>query len=703
MTTPQLPFSLQQNPRLKQWVDFSRGGIVRVFSAKVELGQGIVTALAQIAAEELCLPLAQVKVISGDTRYSPDEWYTAGSMSIEVGGMSLRLACAQARQTILAAAARSLNVDAARLRVDAGAILLDGTRSELDYWKLAPNIDWNLPVSGTAPLMRGNDGNYIGANVARFDLPAKITGGAFVQDLELPGMLHGRVLRPPWPDMHLIEFDQSAAQKLPGVVKIWRSGDFVGVCCEREYQAVKALETLRANAKWNEDARLPGGQNWKEWLPTQRAVDSHSEVGDAAEVRGDLVRLSATFSKPAIAHASLGPSCAVAQFDGTELRIWTHSQGVFPLRSALAEALKLEPQRIIVIHTQGAGCYGHNGADDVALDTALLAIQTQPRPVRVQWMRDDEFAWAPLGSPSAVKLNAAITPGGELVDWSTEIWSGPHARRPKPRDVELLAATQLESPIPFPHVAEDMTRFAGGSRNSEPPYDLLHRKIVLHSLPDLPFRTSALRTLGGYANVFAMESFVDELADTVGIDPIQFRLRNISDPRARRVIETAARIAQWDTNAARGTGRAAGFGFSRYKTTAAYVAAVAHVEVDEHVRVREVYCTVDAGLAINPDGVRNQIEGGIIQSISWTLLEQIAFTPSGIAAKTWEDYPILHFSEVPRVHVELIENPDLPSLGVGEAAHGPVAAAIGNAVARALNCRIRDLPITRERIISALA
>ncbi len=703
MTTPQLPFSLQQNRRLSQWVDFSRSGIARVFSAKVELGQGIVTALAQIAAEELCLPLAQVEVISGDTRYSPDEWYTAGSMSIEVGGMSIRMACAQARQMILDDAARSLNVDAARLRVEAGTITLDRKRSELNYWKLAPNIDWQVPVSGTAPLIRSARANYIGANVARFDLPAKVTGAAFVQDLELPGMLHGRVLRPPSPDMHLIDFDRSAAEKLPGIVKIWRSGDFVGVCCEREYQAVKALEALRANAKWCDDARLPAGQKWKEWLPTQRAVDSYTEIGDAAQVHGDLIRLSATYSKPPIAHASLGPSCAVAQFDGAELRVWTHSQGVFPLRAALAEALKLEPERIVVIHTQGAGCYGHNGADDVALDAALLAIQTQPRPVRVQWMREDEFAWAPLGSPSAVKIDAAITPAGELVDWSTEIWSGPHARRPKPRDVELLAATQIESPIPFPHIAEDMTRFAGGSRNSEPPYDLLHRKIVLHSLPDLPFRTSALRTLGGYANVFAMESFIDELAERAGIDPIQFRLRNISDPRARLVIETASRLSQWAPNTERGTGRAAGFGFSRYKTTAAYVAVVTCVEVDEHVRVREVFCAVDAGLAINPDGVRNQIEGGIIQSISWTLLEQIAFMPSGIATKTWEDYPILHFTEVPRVHVELIENPDLPSLGVGEAAHGPVAAAIGNAVARALNCRIRDLPITRERIITALA
>ena len=698
-----VPWSLRQNPRLGQWVDFSEPEIARVFSAKVELGQGILTALAQIAAQELRLPMARVKVISGDTRYSPDESYTAGSMSIEIGGTSLRMACAQARQATLDAAARSLNVDVKRLDVVEGSILLDGARSGLDYWKLAPQLDWNLEVTGNAPLTRSDVTTYIGHSVPRLDLEQKLAGAAFVQDLDFPGMLHARVLRPPSPSMHLGDLDQSAAEKLPGIVKIWRSGDFVGVCCEREYQAVKALETLRASSKWSEDARLPAGKTWKDWLTTMRAADSQIEVGSARAAEGDLIRVSATYSKPPIAHASIGPSCAVARFNGTELRVWSHTQGVFPLRGALATALGMDQERIVVIHAQGAGCYGHNGADDVAMDAALLALQVQPHPVRVQWMRDDEFAWAPLGSPMAIKIDGVITPHGEIVDWSTEIWSGPHGRRPNLRGVELLAAAQVDPPIPFPRVAEDMTKFAGGSRNSEPPYDLLHRKIVLHSLPDLPFRTSALRTLGGYANVFASESFVDELADACGIDPVEFRLRNLSDARAKQVIETAARIAQWDPSAARGSGRSAGFAFARYKTTAAYVAAVAHVDLTDHVRVTKVFCAVDAGLAINPDGVLNQIEGGIVQAISWTLLERIGFTPQGVSAKTWEDYPILRFDEAPEIRIELIEQPDLPPLGVGEAAHGPVGAAIGNAVARALACRIRDLPITREQIISAVS
>ena len=702
MSEVQLPWSLRQNPRLGQWIDLSEPGIARVFSAKVELGQGILTALAQIAAEELRLPMAKIKVVSGDTRYSPDESYTAGSMSIEIGGSSLRIACAEAREALLRQAARALEVDAGRLSLGGGAVLLDGKPCGLDYWTLAAGVDWELPVVGSAPLTDPRDASYVGQNIARLDLPAKLLGGAFVQDLELPRMLHGRVLRPLSPYSHLADVDLSVVERLPGIVKVWRNRDFVGICCEREYQAIKALEALRANARWTEDERLPSGENWKEWLLTQRSLDSQNEIGVPVPSQPDLIRCSAWYSKPPLAHASIGPSCAVAHFSGGELTVWTQSQGVFPLRAALARALGLDVQRVVVIHVQGAGCYGHNGADDVALDAALLALQVPSRPVRVQWMRDDEFGWAPVGSPMAIHIKGAVNGAGEIVDWSSEIWSGPHGRRPNPFGVELLAATQIDPPIPFPIVHEDLNRFAGGARNSEPSYNLAHRKIVLHSLPDLPFRTSALRTLGGYANVFAAESFVDELADAAKVDPVQFRLQNLSDPRAQTVIKTAARMSRWDKEAARGGGRAAGIAFCRYKTTAAYVGVVAQVEVSEEVRVTRVDCAVDAGLAINPDGIINQIEGGIVQSISWTLKERIAFGPAGTTARTWEDYPILGFDEVPEIHIELIPQPELPPLGVGEAAHGPVGAAIANAVARALDYRIRDLPLTRERIIDAL-
>ncbi|MGC1679520.1 MAG: molybdopterin cofactor-binding domain-containing protein, partial [Candidatus Binataceae bacterium] len=338
-----------------------------------------------------------------------------------------------------------------------------------------------------------------------------------------------------------------------------------------------------------------------------------------------------------------------------------------------------------------------------ALDAALLAREVPSRPVRVQWMRDDELAWSPFGSPMVVKIDGVVTAEGKIGDWSTEIWSAPHGRRPSGRATNLLAAAHMNPPVPFPELHEDMRRFAGGARNSEPSYEMAHRKIVLHSLPDLPFRTSALRTLGGYANVFAAESFMDELALATGMDSLEFRLRNLTDPRARRVLETAAEMSRWRRNSERGKGSAAGIGFCRYKNTAAYVAVVAEVEVNKDVRVRRVYCAVDAGLVINPDGVVNQIEGGIIQSISWTLKEQVAFDRGRVITASWENYPILRFDEVPTVEVRLVESAQSAPLGVGEAAQGPAAAAVANAVARALDCRIRDLPITRERIIASIA
>jgi nicotinate dehydrogenase subunit B len=703
MSAVRLPWSLQENPRLSDWLDFSEPGVVRAFTAKVELGQGILTAMTQIAAEELALQLSQVRVVPGDTRCAPNESYTAGSMSIEIGGLSLRLACAEARAAMIREAAGMLSVQASRLTVGDGVILIDGVDSGLDYWKVAPALDMARIVSGTAPLSDPRRATILGKSVQRLDLPAKVTGGGFIHDLEFPGVLHARVMRPPSNGAHLESLDESSVSRLPGVVRIFHTGDFAAVCCEREYQSVKALEAMRDGAKWIEDEAESIGQNWADLLPRLRSIDSETESGERPSLSDSVVRVSAEYSKPPIAHAAMGPSCAIAQYDGVSLTVWTHSQGVFPLRTALAAALGVTVESITVIHAQGAGCYGHNAADDAAFDAAILALQVSPRAVRVQWMREDELAWAPFGSPMAVKIDGAVTADGKIAEWSTEIWSAPHGRRPSARAVNLLGAAHLGTPISFPELHEDLRTFAGGARNSEPSYEIGHRKIVLHSIPGLPFRTSALRTLGGYANVFASESFMDELASAAKIDPLDFRLRNLPDPRARKVLETAASMAFWRRDAAPGTGSGAGIGFARYKNTAAYVAVVAQVEVDAEVRVRKLWCAVDAGLVINPDGVINQIEGGAIQAISWTLKEQVEFDRARVTTATWKDYPILSFAEVPEIEVRLIESPDTPPLGAGEASCGPAGAAVANAVARALDFRIRHLPITRDRIITASA
>jgi nicotinate dehydrogenase subunit B len=418
-------------------------------------------------------------------------------------------------------------------------------------------------------------------------------------------------------------------------------------------------------------------------------------------------RLEAMYTRPYQAHASIGPSCAVAQWQEGKLTVWTHSQGVFPLRADLAKAFGIDVKDIRCIHAEGAGCYGHNGADDVALDAALLARATGGRPVKLQWMRDDEFAWEPYGSAMVMKLAGGVDARGNVVTWSHELWSHPHSTRPgSSSGVNLLAARYLGRPSP-PVPPADVPQPAGGAdRNAIPLYEFGHVKVVKHYLADAPLRTSALRTLGGYANVFALESFVDELAAAAGADPVEFRLRHLRDARARAVIEAAAQRATWhpETKGDGALGR--GIGFARYKNLACYCAVIADVAVDRgsgRVRVTRAVAAVDAGEIVNPDGVTNQIEGGIIQSTSWTLKESVRFDRTRVLTRSWADYPIVRFEEVPEVDVVLLDRPGERFLGVGEGAQGPAAAAIANAIAHATGRRLRALPFTAERVKAALA
>jgi CO/xanthine dehydrogenase Mo-binding subunit len=379
---------------------------------------------------------------------------------------------------------------------------------------------------------------------------------------------------------------------------------------------------------------------------------------------------------------------------------------VFQLRGAKAKVVGLGVEQISVIHRQGAGCYGHNGADDVALDAALVALKVPGRTVRVQWSREDELSYAPFGTAMAVRMQARLDGGGKPAEWIHEIWSGPHGQRPNPTaSYQLLAARALPGAETPPEPSDVPDAVGGGvGRNAVVLYDLPQQKQIHHLLTRLPVRTSSLRTLGGFVNVFAAECFVDELAEAAGADPLAYRLAMLSEPRARRVVERVAAMARWTTVARpeRGSGRGRGLAFARYKNRAGYCAVVMDVEVDETVRLIHAWCAVDAGLVINPDGVRNQVEGGVVQAASWTLKEGVRFDGGRVVSSTWDDYPILKFSEVPEVTIELIDAPDEPTLGVGEVAHGPTAAAIGNAVAHALDARIRDLPLNRERIMVTL-
>jgi nicotinate dehydrogenase subunit B len=701
-----LPGSLEKNRALDAWLRINTDGSALIFTGKVELGQGIVTALAQIAAEELDLPLARIEMISGDTGRTPNEGYTSGSQSIEYGGTAVRLACAQARQLLLDCAATKLNVAANLLVVVDGVVGAPDGR-KIGYGDLARETAWHRDVVAQVPVKAPATHAIVGQSIARRDIPAKVTGGAaYVQDIRIDGMLHGRVVRPPRAGARLESVDIASAQSLPGVVTVFRDGSFLGVVAVREEQAVKARETLQQSARWSGGASLPDPARVHDdllSLPREALVISEKK----ALVPADAVSIQARYTRPYLAHASIGPSCALAQFSDAKLTVYTHSQGVFPLRRDLAKALKLEENAIRCIHDEGSGCYGHNGADDVALDAALLALAVEGRPVRVQWMRDDEFAWEPYGPAMVMHAKGAIS-DGRVVDYTYEVFSNTHSTRPgQTADAtnNLLASWYLAEPRQPGPPTNIPQPAGGGDRNAIPLYAFPNQRIVNHLITAMPLRVSALRTLGAYANVFAIESFMDELASLARADPVAFRLAHLNDPRARAVIEAAAKRAEWKPGASGSADHGWGIGFAKYKTLAAYVAVVAEIELDRRtgsIRVLNVVVAADAGQVINPNGLKNQLEGGVIQSTSWTLHEAVRFDATRIVSRDWASYPILTMPETPRVLVELIDRPDERSLGAGEASSGPTAAAIANAVAHATGARVRDLPLTPDRIKTAL-
>lgn len=700
MNAADLPSSLKTSPRLDRWVRFNTDGTITVFSGKVELGQGIVTAIAQIAAEELGVAPGQLSVIAGDTTVSPDEGYTAGSQSIEVGGTAMRLVCAEVRELFVAAAARELEVTPADLRVREGTIEVPGTDLRRTYWQLADTVSLARDATGRAKPKPHALHTVVGASAPRRDIPAKVSGAAYVHDMTLPGMAYARVVRPPSYGARLIALDEAEIRAAAGVVALVRSGNFVAVVAEREEQAVRALEIAQRAAKWDAPP-LPEPAETVPFLMGLPARPStvHLKGGPTA---GAARRFAAVYSKPYLAHASIGPSCALATPEGGRLRIWSHTQGPYFLRGQIAKVLGVPESDVDIIHRDGAGCYGHNGADDAALDAALVA-RACGRPVMLQWTREDELAWSPYGSAMVVKIAADVAADGAIVGWKHELWSHTHVKRPgRGEGIDLLAAWHMDPPAPVPPAKDMALPAGGGDRNAIPIYDFPNQQVVYHFLPEMPLRVSALRALGAYANVFAIESMMDEIATALGIDPVDYRLRHLKDERAKAVIRAAADAAGWKAGVPRAHATGRGIAFARYKNLSAYCAVAVEVELAAKVRVTHAVAAVDAGQIVNPDGLKNQIEGGIVQAASWTLKEEVRWTRSGIASRTWEEYPILKFEEVPEIEVILINRPDDPSLGSGECAAGPTAGAIANAVYNGLSVRARHLPLTPERIAAAM-
>ena len=698
-----LPGSLNDNRRLSQWLAFGESGVVEVFSGKVEIGQGILTALRQIVAEELDVSPARIRMVAANTAISPDEAVTSGSQSIQHSGAALRQVCAEVRNLFLQAAAARLRVPALQLAVEDGDFVSSEGRTS--YWALASGISLDREATGGVRPKAFAQHRVVGTPAARIDLPDKVFGRPhYLHDLEPEGLLHGRVVRGPAPAQRIRRSDESRARGVDGLMAVVRDGDFLGVVASSEAAAIEAARLLAADTEWEGTAALPDGNALGDWLTGVPAdttiVDERVGAGEGAVAR----TLRAVYTRPYIAHASLGPSCALAVWRGDRLEVWSHSQGIFNLRRDLALTFGTPPEHVVVQHVEAAGCYGHNGADDVALDAALLARAVPGRTVRTQWSRTDELTWSPLSPAMRVAIEADVDGEGDILAWRHAVWSNGHGTRPgREKTPALRAAAMLAQPFMAPLAVDaPLARGGGAERNAVPGYDFPAWKVTKHRLLAMPLRTSALRSLGAIANVFAAESFMDELAHAAGADAIEFRLRRVGDARARAVIEAALAKFGWrDWQAGEGKGR--GFGWARYKNTGAWCAVAAEIEAGAAIRVKRLAIAVDVGQVVNPDGVINQIEGGAIQAVSWTLIERVRLDGSRVASADWESYPVIRFSDVPRVEVEILARPDQPSVGAGEASIGPTAAAIGNAVFDALGVRVRDLPMTPERIVAAMA
>jgi CO/xanthine dehydrogenase Mo-binding subunit len=696
-----LPLSILNNRRMDKWLGFQPGGTVKLAVGKVEIGQGVLIALSQIAAEELDVAIGRIDILAGDTADAPDEGSTSSSQSIEVSGRSVRLVSAELRARVLGRLAQRLNCSPEDLSVADGAFLQNGNPTGHDYWSFSAPEDFAADIEGAVTPKPPSAYKVVGQPVPRRDLIAKVTGAAFITDIVRPDMLHARVLRQPSRGAKLDNLDEAAIRRAAGGdIRVVRSGDFVAFVGPDETAVQRAAVAAPALAVWFGVRVLTPRQQEASWFRGQPSDDRH--IGDPGPPAETGTIVSQTYSRPFVAHAAIAPSCGLAEFRDGHLSVWSHTQGVYPLRNSLADILGLKRDQVTVRHAHGAGCYGHNGADDAALDAAIIATLVPDHCIRVQWRREEEFGFEPVSTAHMIRLQAALDDQGRPVDWTAEVWAGSHVQRPVFGGT-MLAHEALPNPPP-PAKASDPPEAngGGGTRNAFPMYDFGAKRVIHHLALETPVRTSSLRGLGALPNVFALECFMDELAERAGVDPVAYRLSLLSDLRARHLIENVAERCAWASRGPVGTGRGLGLAWSRYKNKAAYACVAVELDVGQDVVLRRVWCAADAGLVINPDGARNQLEGGIVHAASMTLKEQVTLDGNGITSLDWSSYPIMRFSEVPEIEATIVHNPDLPTLGMGECTFGPTAAAIGNAVYHALGVRIRDMPLTRERIAAAL-
>lgn len=691
------PDTLLGDPNeIDSWLRLNSEGAVTLFTGKMELGQGIRIALKQIAAEELEVDIKRINIIIADTEQTPNERYTAGSASIESSGMAIRQVAAEARLLLLEQASQKLQISTHDLRVKDGVVyFIKDANTKISYWELLRGKSLKGQITGKAPCKDPSAYQLVGTSIPRDDIVGMATGQpSYVHDIRLPGMLHARVVRPPSYEAELQSFPDSKIRTMDGVIKILNNGSFLAVVAQEEYTAIKAWDILRKESAWEVKKLMPLQANL---FDDMLNYDGEQQVVEEknGKQQNEQYQHEATYKRPYHMHGSIGPSCALAKWESGRLTVWTHSQGVYPLRKSLSNLLDIPEQKIHVIGVPGAGCYGHNGADDVAADAALIAYNLPDKVVRVQWMREDEHMWEPYGSAMAIKIKASINGSGKITAWHTDLWSDTHSTRPGGQAAHLLLARYIS-----PKTYRKKGDISGGaSRNAIPIYDIPSMKIISHEYQG-PLRTSALRSLGAYANIFAVESFIDELALLAQKDPLSFRIDHINDPRALEVLHVIEAKAAWGKRPKQAN---TGFGlaFAQYKNHAAYFAVVAEITIDsakKKFKVKKLTGVIDAGQAINIDGLKNQTEGGMIQSASWSLFEQVNYSEKGITSNTWESYPIMRFTDVPEIEVHVINRSTEKPLGAGEAAQGPTVAAIANAIFAVTGTRIRDLPLSAEKV-----
>jgi nicotinate dehydrogenase subunit B len=702
-----LPVDLQDTPLLSAWIKVNADGTVTLMIGKVELGQGAVTAVAQVCADELDIDLKRLRTISGDTALVPNEGVTAGSQSMPNCASAVQQAAAEVRHILLELAAAKLKAPIESLKVEDGTIS-GGDESKVTYWELVTGREFEGKATGKVKPKDVSDYKYIGKSVPRLDIPAIMTGQAlYLQEQRPDGMVHGAVVRPPTYKAKLKNVDTSKIEKMPGVLKVVRNGSFLGIIASRQDQAYDASVALTKVAEWDVENDLPGDEGIFDWLLSAPTRDEEvmNEMAGAPSTPAKV--FEATYERPYQMHASIGPSAAIATLaDDGMLTIQTHSQSVFETAKAIALMLGLDSAKVRCQHIPGSGCYGHNMADDAAADAALLAVEMPGKPVRLQYTRPQEHKWEPYGSAMVVKTRVGVDNSGNVLTWNLELWSTPHGTRPDGEPGNLLSARYLEKPFAMPVPENGGPPNYAADRNAIALYDFPAQRVVTHFIAEMPLRVSSTRSLGAYANVFAIESTMDELAHAAGADPVEYRLRFLKDERARDVLKAAAQKFGWE-QWSKSEGRGRGIGFARYKNYAAMTAVAIEVGVNREngrIRLIRVVAADDSGQIISPDGIANQIEGGVIQSLSWTLKEEVRFDKTRVLSEDWKSYsyPILTFEEVPPIDVVLINRPGEPFLGTGEAAQGPTAAALGNAVFDATGVRFRRIPFTPKRILAGL-